>query len=303
MVGRWRVRRLYVCSSCEHSSAGWSGRCPACGSWGTVSEREPGEVRALRGAARAPAVLTLAGGDEEHRISTGFPGFDRVLGGGLVPGSVLLLAGAPGIGKSTLLLQLASRLTAAGHPCLVASGEEAREQVAARARRLGLPGEALRYVPGRDLHDVVGAAFGERPAVLVVDSVQTLRDPAELPAALPGGVGQVRACADTLVAVAKERGICGVIVGHVTKEGDLAGPKTLEHVVDVVASFEGDPASRAAGERARPQALPHRGRRHRAGPEAPGGAGRALRGGLGRAAAVRPRGGPGGGGGPGLGGL
>lgn len=237
-----RVRRLYLCSSCEHPSASWSGRCPACGSWGTVGEQEPGAARILRGAARAPAVQTLAGGDEERRISTGFPGFDRVLGGGLVPGSVLLLAGAPGIGKSTLLLQLASRLTVAGYPCLVASGEEARAQVAARARRLGLPGEALRYVPGRDLPDVVGAALRERPAVLVVDSVQTLRDP-QAPAGLPGGAGQVRACADALVAVAKEQGICVILVGHVTKEGDLAGPRTLEHMVDAVASFEGDAGS------------------------------------------------------------
>jgi DNA repair protein RadA/Sms len=234
-----KVRRLFVCSSCERPSAQWSGRCASCGDWGTVSEHPAGT--ADRPVSMAPVrvePLALAGDGEEHRIRTGFPGLDRVLGGGLVPGSVVLLAGAPGIGKSTLLLQLAFSLTAAGHSCLLASGEEARHQVAARARRLGLRSEGVGYVPGRDLGQVVASALAERPAVLVVDSVQTIRGSGS--DALAGGVAQVRGCADALVALAKDEGIAVLLVGHVTKDGDLAGPRTLEHAVDAVLSFEGD---------------------------------------------------------------
>jgi DNA repair protein RadA/Sms len=172
-------------------------------------------------------VLTLVSDEEGHRIPTGFSSVDRVLGGGLVSGSVVLLAGAPGIGKSTLLLQLASRLTAAGHPCLLASGEEARAQVASRAGRLGIDGGSLTFLPGRDLPEVLDGALDQRPSVLVVDSIHTIRDPASN--ALPGGVGQVRACADALIALAKDHGIVVVLIGHVTKEGDLAGPRILEH--------------------------------------------------------------------------
>jgi DNA repair protein RadA/Sms len=175
---------------------------------------------------------------EDRRIRTGVSGVDRVLGGGLATGSVVLLAGAPGIGKSTLLLQLASRLSEAGHSCLIASGEESLSQVAARARRLRIEGDALRFVPGRDLSEVVAAAEAERPAVLVVDSIQTIRS-ADV-ASLPGGTAQVRGCADALVRLAKEQGVTVLLAGHVTKDGDLAGPRTLEHTVDTVLTFEGD---------------------------------------------------------------
>jgi DNA repair protein RadA/Sms len=231
-------KRLFVCDSCGRPSAQWSGKCASCGSWGSVSEQLSGRLPA---GSAPPVISTLAPEQEEQRISTGFAGVDRVLGGGLVTGSVVLLAGAPGIGKSTLLLQLASRLAAAGHPCLLASGEESRAQVAGRARRLGLDGGSIEYVSGRDLAEVVDAARGRHPAALIVDSVQTIRDPDS--DALPGGVAQVRACADSLISLAKREEVTVVLAGHVTKDGDLAGPRTLEHAVDSVLNFEGDPRS------------------------------------------------------------
>jgi DNA repair protein RadA/Sms len=177
----------------------------------------------------------------EERFSTGMPGVDRVLGGGLVPGSVVLLAGEPGIGKSTLLLQLTANLASGAGPCLYASGEESRGQVASRARRLGIQPEAATFVPGRELPAVLDAARLTRSPVLLVDSIQAIRDP-EQPS-LPGGPSQVRACADALVGLAKEQGLAVILAGQVTKEGDVAGPRTLEHAVDVVCSFDGDTAT------------------------------------------------------------
>jgi DNA repair protein RadA/Sms len=237
-----KVKRLFVCSSCQRPAGQWSGRCSACGEWGTVAQHPSGASPQSDGAAgRELRLATLAPDREERRISSGFAGLDRVLGGGLVPGSAILLAGAPGIGKSTLLLQLASSLSSAGHPCLIASGEEGRDQVASRAKRLGLNGEALGFVPGRDLVEVTDALRSQRPAVLVVDSVHTIRDPGS--DALPGGPGQVRLCADALIGATKELGASLLLIGHVTKEGDLAGPRTLEHAVDVVLAFDGDSRS------------------------------------------------------------
>ena len=234
-----RVKQLFVCSGCGRPSAQWTGRCSSCGEWGSVSEHPAGAAAAFARVA-GPSV-DLAAGADERRVSTGFAGVDRVLGGGLVAGSVALLAGAPGIGKSTLLLQLASRLSAAGYPCLIASGEESRSQIASRAKRLGLDGEALAYHPGRDLDEVMAAAARDRPAVLAVDSIHTIRSSAT--DALAGGPGQVRLCVDALTGLAKEHGITTILVGHVTKAGDLAGPRTIEHAVDVVMSFEGDSRS------------------------------------------------------------
>jgi DNA repair protein RadA/Sms len=191
----------------------------------------------------APAAIATLESESEFdmRIASGFPGVDRVLGGGLVPASVVLLAGEPGIGKSTLLVQLLANLSASGNTCLLASGEESRGQVAARAQRLGLSGSAVSFVSGRELPAVIGAVLSSRPSVLAVDSIQTLRDPDS--STMPGGPAQVRSCADALVGLAKSEGITVVLTGHVTKEGDIAGPRTLEHAVDVVLSFEGDPRS------------------------------------------------------------
>jgi DNA repair protein RadA/Sms len=190
----------------------------------------------------AASVSTLGAAEApEARVSTGFPGIDRVLGGGLVPASVVLLAGEPGIGKSTLLLQVMARLSASGLACLLASGEESRAQVAARARRLGIDGDRVSFVAGRELEDVCDAARSQGPAFLALDSIQTIRDSSS--ASVPGGPAQVRACADALVGLAKSEGMTVLLTGHVTKEGDLAGPRTLEHAVDVVLSFDGDARS------------------------------------------------------------
>lgn len=187
-----------------------------------------------------PAALGNAP-EGEDRIPSGFPGVDRVLGGGLMPGSVALLVGEPGIGKSTLLLHLVAHLSTTGHPCLLVSGEESHAQVAARARRLGIRGDAVRFAPGRDLEQVLDTARAAGPALLAVDSIQTLR--AEDATGMPGGPSQVRLCTDALVGLAKSEGIAVLLTGHVTKDGDLAGPRTLEHAVDVVLTFDGDARS------------------------------------------------------------
>jgi len=231
-----KVRTVLSCRECGQQLAQWAGRCPGCGAWGTIEERAGGTARpdvALRTLEHEP--------EDERRIETGFAGVDRVLGGGLVPATVALLAGEPGIGKSTLLLQLVANLSAAGLPCLLASGEESRAQVAARARRLGIPGDAVSFVPGRELGTVMGAARASHPFLLAVDSIQTLRDPDA--GQVPGGPSQVRSCADALVGLAKAEGIAVLLAGHVTKDGDLAGPRTLEHAVDLVLAFDGDPRS------------------------------------------------------------
>jgi DNA repair protein RadA/Sms len=231
-----RTRKVLACRDCGQQLAQWAGRCPGCGAWGTIEER-PG------GTASVPIDLhTLtAEPDDDRRVPTGMPGVDRVLGGGLVPAAVALLAGEPGIGKSTLLLQLVDALSSAGLPCLLASGEESRRQVAARARRLGIDGSAISFVSGRELPALLDATRAARPFLLAVDSIQTLRDPAGTQ--VPGGPAQVRACADALVGLAKAEGIAVLLAGHVTKDGDVAGPRTLEHAVDVVLTFDGDPRS------------------------------------------------------------
>jgi DNA repair protein RadA/Sms len=238
-----KTRVVLTCRECRQQVSQWVGRCPGCGAWGTIEEAAPGQALGRRGSARATAPL-IDGVDAtmaEQRVSTGFPDVDRVLGGGLVPASVSLLAGAPGIGKSTLLLHLVAHLASLGHDCLLVSGEESHAQVAARARRLGIPGDAVRFAPGRDLEQVIETARSERPFLLAVDSIQTIRDAAGTQ--MPGGVSQVRTCTDALVGLAKAEGIAVVLTGHVTKDGDLAGPRALEHAVDVVLTFDGDARS------------------------------------------------------------
>ncbi len=229
-----KTRTVLECTACGHRLSQWAGRCPGCGAWGTL-EDAPAPVVA---AGRAAAVERLDDGEEVARLGTGLEGMDRVLGGGLVPGSVVLVAGEPGIGKSTLLLQAVAAMSGAGHGCLYASGEESRAQVAARTRRLGIPPEAASFVSGRELPAVLDAAAAVRPRVLVIDSIQAIRDPEST--SLPGGPAQVRACADALVGLAKRDAVTVVVAGQVTKDGDVAGPRTLEHAVDVVCAFDGD---------------------------------------------------------------
>jgi len=231
-----RPRTIFTCSGCRQQVAQWVGRCPGCAAWGTIGS----SVGAAPGLV-APVLNLGETSGTEPRISTGIQGLDRVLGGGLVPASVILLAGEPGIGKSTLLLHMLSRLSDSGRSCLLVSGEESHGQVAARSRRLGVAGDALGFAPGRDLAAVLGTARDRAPFLLAVDSIQAVRDPSA--PQMPGGVAQVRNCTDALVGMAKEEGVAVVMTGHVTKDGDLAGPRALEHAVDVVLMFEGDPRS------------------------------------------------------------
>jgi DNA repair protein RadA/Sms len=234
-----KTRTVMACRECRQQTSQWVGRCPGCGAWGTVEE----VTRASSGAV-ASTPMPLRRGDEasrDVRVATHLGDLDRVLGGGLVPGSVTLLAGEPGIGKSTLMLQLLASVAAEGHPCLLVSGEESHAQVAGRTLRLGIDGDRISFAPGRDLAAVLSTATDERPFLLAVDSIQALRDTSGTQ--VPGGVAQVRTCADALVGLAKTFDIAVVMTGHVTKDGDLAGPRALEHAVDVVLSFDGDARS------------------------------------------------------------
>jgi len=217
------------------------GRCPECREYDTYSEeKEATAVSASAGAASVARAVNLQAASEVEtpRIPTGIGEFDRVLGGGLVRGSLVLLGGEPGIGKSTLLLQAAGSLATAGQRIAIACGEESPAQVGSRARRLGMTTENVMLIPETDIVAVEAYALSARPDVVVVDSIQTMFDPALDGAA--GGVAQVRACTSRLMHLAKVEGITVIVVGHVTKDGSLAGPRVLEHMVDTVLYFEGD---------------------------------------------------------------
>ena len=239
-MGRTSVRSkaVFGCTECGAQAPKWLGRCPECGAWSSLIEERPPSV------AGAPAgdavVMALADVDPIAAVgrSTGVPELDRVLGGGLVPGSVTLLGGEPGIGKSTLLLQSLGRMAAAGARCLLVSAEESKEQVRLRADRLGTLDPNLLIVTETSLPAIIARIVETKPDVVAVDSIQTVMDPERSGA--PGSVGQVRECSHRLVRVAKDRGIATVLVGHVTKEGLLAGPRAMEHIVDTVLAFEGD---------------------------------------------------------------
>ena len=240
-----RSQSSFFCQACGHESLGWSGRCAGCAEWNTLVEapRAKPEPRAggragRGGAATKPIVLRDVSAPANERLRTGIAELDRVLGDGLVPGSLVLLGGSPGIGKSTLTGMALGNLGAAGHRVLYVSGEESTAQVRLRAERLGESALAVPAVAETSLEAVVATLEAERPDACVIDSIQTLH--AEGLSGSPGSVGQVRESAGAVMEVAKRLGCAVVLVGHVTKEGAVAGPRVLEHLVDCVLFFEGE---------------------------------------------------------------
>ena len=238
------ARTVFVCQNCGTASPKWLGRCPSCRSWDSLVE-EPAAAAPASAKAPAPAdlvPLSRAGQGPEPRTPTGLPELDRVLGGGLVPGMVVLVGGEPGIGKSTLMLQLATELGRAGRPVLYVAAEESPRQVGLRAQRLATESENVLLLAETGLEATAELMRHGDYSTVLVDSIQAVRS-GEL-AGGPGSVGQVRHCAAELTQVAKQAGVALFLVGHVTKEGSLAGPRLLEHMVDTVLYFESEPAMR-----------------------------------------------------------
>jgi DNA repair protein RadA/Sms len=236
-----RASPVFVCGSCGGETLKWQGQCPLCGEWNALEHKRLAGARpeaAIAAVALSAGMQAAAGTD---RVASGAAELDRVLGGGIVPGSVILLGGDPGIGKSTLLLQVAA-FVAAARPVLYASGEESVAQVSARAQRLALNAQGLGLVAATDLATILALTAETRAAVLVIDSIQTVQSGSAGAAA--GAVSQLRECTAELVRFAKSSGTAVVIVGHVTKEGTIAGPRLLEHLVDTVLYFESEAGSR-----------------------------------------------------------
>ncbi len=239
-----KPKRRYICQACGSVSTRWQGQCPDCAEWNSLSEDVPRTVFSqkhdLSSGGRAVDFVNLNHpGEPLRRCPTGLPEFDRALGGGLVPGSAILMGGDPGIGKSTLLLQAAAKIADEGAEAVYVSGEEATGQVRLRAARLGVADAPIRLAAATSVRDVLTTLSGKAPPrLLVIDSIQTMySDQIE---GAPGTVSQVRGCAFELIRYAKENGVALVLVGHVTKDGTIAGPRVLEHMVDVVMSFEGE---------------------------------------------------------------
>lgn len=236
-------RTIYACQACGYQSSKWLGRCPECGAWSSFVEEVREPLRSAASGARAgggATLVPLAEVEQEEvvRSPSGLAQLDRVLGGGVVEGGAVLLAGEPGIGKSTLLLQVAERLASSGRSVVYASAEESPRQLRLRAERLGAASSTVLVAGETRLEPLLEALERERPRAILVDSIQALRsDELESP---PGSIGQVRHCANRLVEHAKRGGAALFLVGHVTKEGTIAGPKSLEHLVDTVLAFEGE---------------------------------------------------------------
>ena len=239
-----KTKTVFFCKECGNETGKWSGRCPACGAWNSLEEAPAAAAQNNRSAAgktvsrrmNVPRPVTELDEEEEIRFSTGLDEMDRVLGGGAVRGSLVLVGGAPGIGKSTLLLQICGKIRDA--KILYVTGEESQRQLKMRARRLGVEGENLYVLAETDVSAVVRSTEDLRPEVLIVDSVQTMYN-SEI-AAAPGSVSQVKDCAMAVMQLAKTLDVTAFVVGHVNKEGAIAGPKVLEHMVDCVLYFEGD---------------------------------------------------------------
>ena len=244
MAGRGST---FFCQSCGHEALSWSGRCAGCGEWNTLVEAPKpqtgpagggGRRKSKATAARKPVALRDVSATPLARLQTGIAELDRVLGGGVVPGSLVLLGGSPGIGKSTLTGMALGNLVAGGHDVLYVSGEESAAQVRLRAARLGEAALSVPVLAETSLEAVLATIAAERPAVTVIDSVQTLH--AEGMSGAPGSVGQVREAAGAILDLAKREGTATILVGHVTKDGSVAGPRVLEHLVDCVLFFEGE---------------------------------------------------------------
>jgi len=236
-----KAKKAYLCSDCGAHSVKWQGQCPDCGAWNTLSETQVSASATAAAGAKSAERLGSVEQDPGFRYPTGFGEFDRVLGGGLVAGSVVLLGGDPGVGKSTLLQQVAARLPDALN-VLYATGEESLRQVAQRSHRIGMANTDLRLLADTSLENILEQASGAAARVLVIDSIQTIASDALQSA--PGSVSQLRECVGQIVRFAKQLDVAVMIIGHVTKEGAIAGPRVVEHMVDTVLYFENDPASR-----------------------------------------------------------
>jgi len=238
-----KPKTLFVCQQCGGSSPKWQGQCPHCGAWNSleegIAEVTSANNRFKSIAKAAPKQrLSVIEAEDLPRTSTEIPEFDRCLGGGLVPGGVVLIGGDPGIGKSTLLLQTLAQMSAKGYRALYVSGEESGSQIALRAKRLGVQAPDLEVLAEIQLEQILHAIDQTKPDIVVIDSIQTIYSDALSSA--PGSVSQVKESAAQLTRLAKDTGVSMIIVGHVTKEGSLAGPRVLEHIVDTVLYFEGD---------------------------------------------------------------
>lgn len=236
-----KATTIFACTECGAQATKWLGRCPDCNAWNSYAQEETPAAASAHataiGGGGAPVPIGAIDFDEAPRISTEIPSLDRVLGGGLVLGAVTLVGGEPGIGKSTLLLQVAQRLAEYG-PVLYVSGEESPRQIAMRARRLGTMSDAIRLFTETSVERILAEAEKMKPAALIVDSIQTAHTSSNQ--SMPGSVGQVRDSAGVLMAAAKRLSLPVFLIGHITKEGTIAGPKTLEHIVDTVLYFEGE---------------------------------------------------------------
>lgn len=236
-------KTVYCCSECGNETSNWAGRCPACGAWNTLQEvtieTGSGKKSAVNAHAAAGKAKPLSELDtsEEIRFATGISEFDRVLGGGAVAGSLVLVGGAPGIGKSTLLLQMCAS-AGAGRKILYVTGEESQRQLKLRAMRLGVDGENIYVLAETDIDSIIAAIDELKPDIAIIDSVQTVSDSGV--ASAPGSITQVRECTMRIMRVTKEKGLTVFVVGHINKEGSIAGPKVLEHMVDCVLYFEGE---------------------------------------------------------------